>query len=126
MVDAIPFQKIWAAIWGVATVLLPLVCPAVVDIFSAGTSLYLGQIELLNVYAWDFQVFVNDKYSRLTIMSFRVFGSNRKEWDFQRGNLIDVLKSHVQNFLGSFLFTLYGLLLVVRINWVAWLQMSPL
>lgn len=125
MVDAIPFQKIWAAIWGVATVLLPLV-QLLWTYFLAGTSLYLSQIELLNVYAWDFQVFVNDKYSRLTIMSFWVFGSNRKEWDFQRGNLIDVLKSHVQNFLGSFLFTLYGLLLVVRINWVAWLQMSPL
>lgn len=34
MVDAIPFQKIWAAIWGVETLLLLLVCPAVVDIFS--------------------------------------------------------------------------------------------
>ena len=36
MVDAIPFQKLWAAIWGVATVLLLLVCPAVVDIFFGG------------------------------------------------------------------------------------------
>lgn len=28
-------------------------------------------------------------------MSFRVFGSNRKEWDFLSGNLIDLLKSHI-------------------------------